>query len=102
MRIATGNPHYSLCAFNLAGTQATGTYINGLVATAYNSFDPTDVGFPGSVGFTVRVRNIVTERNTFTANTALCHNLAPPTRHRQYRQSNDIFLVNVTIIAYTF
>ena len=69
-----------LRALNLAGTQATGANINGLVRAVYNCLYSADVGLPGSVALTVGVRNGVTEHNALTTNTALCHGKLPPNR----------------------
>ena len=52
------------------GAQATGTYVDGLAA--FQS-DFANVGFPGSVGFTVGMGYVLTEHNALTADTALCH-----------------------------
>ena len=62
-----------LCAVNLARTKATGAYRNGLGCTVNYSLYLADIGLPSSVGLSVRVRNIVTENNTFSTNIALCH-----------------------------
>ena len=62
-----------LCAFDLSGTQAARTYVYGLIRTVYYCLYPTDVGLPGSVGFTVGVGNGMTEYYTLAANFALCH-----------------------------
>lgn len=60
-------------ALDLAGTKATGANVNGRVRAVDNCLDLTDVGLPGSVGFAVRVRDVVTEGNAFAANAAFCH-----------------------------
>ena len=41
--------------------------------TVDDSLYLTDVGLPSSVSFTVGVRNVVSERNALTADTALSH-----------------------------
>lgn len=58
---------------NFVRTQATGANIDRLVRAADNCLYTTDIGLPGSVGLSVRVRNIVTEGNTLAADLALCH-----------------------------
>ena len=58
---------------NLVGTETTRTNINGFRSTVYHGFDSSDIGLPCSVGFSVGVGHIVTEHNTFSANTAFCH-----------------------------
>lgn len=60
-------------ALNLAGTQATGTNINGLVRSVDDSLHTTNVGLPSSVRLTVGVGNVMTECNSLTAYRALCH-----------------------------
>ena len=52
------------------GAQATGTNVDCFAAF---QFDFANIGFPGSVGFTVRVRNVLTENNAFAADTTFCH-----------------------------
>jgi hypothetical protein len=59
----------------LHGAQATGTNVDCFVA--FQSYF-ANIGLPGSVGFAVRVRNVLTENNAFTTDTALCHPLTPP------------------------
>ncbi len=66
-------PLTELSAVNLAGTKATRANSNGLRSTVNDCLYLTDIGLPGSVGLTVRVRNVLTENNTFSTNTALCH-----------------------------
>ena len=58
---------------NFVRTQAMGANIDRLVRAADNCLYTTDIGLPGSVGLSVRVRNIVTEGNTLAADLALCH-----------------------------
>ena len=62
-----------LSSCNLAGTKATRTYSNCLGCTLNYCLYLTDVGLPCSVCLTVGVRNVLTENNTLTTNTALCH-----------------------------
>ncbi len=66
-------PINSDCSCNLVGTETTRTNINGFRSTVYHGFDSSDIGLPCSVGFSVGVGHIVTEHNTFSANTAFCH-----------------------------
>ena len=63
----------NLCAGYVAGTQAAGANAYSHVGTVNHSLNLTDVGLPGSVGLPVGVRNVVSECNTLTANTALSH-----------------------------
>ena len=62
-----------LGTLNLTGTKATRANVNGSVATINYCLNPTDVGFPGSVGLAVRVRHVVSERNALATNTAFSH-----------------------------
>jgi len=50
--------------------QATRTNIDCFAAF---QFDLANIGLPGSVGFTVRVGNILTKHNAFAADTTFCH-----------------------------
>ena len=43
------------------------------MSTVNNCLNLTDVGLPGSVGLTVRVRHVVSEGYALTADTALSH-----------------------------
>ena len=60
-------------ALDLAGTETTGTNVNGLVGTVNNCRHLSDVGLPGSVGLAVRVGNVMTEGHALAADTALSH-----------------------------
>ena len=62
-----------LCAGNLARAQATGANRHGGGGPVNNCLHLADVGLPRTVGFTVGVRNVLTEHNALTAYTALCH-----------------------------
>ena len=62
-----------LCPFNLARTETAGAYINRLVGSVHDRFDPADVGLPTSVGLAVRVGYSIAENNTLSAYAALCH-----------------------------
>ena len=64
---------FALSALNLTGAKATRADVDSLVRSVNNSLYPTDVRLPSSVSFTVRVRNVVTERNALAADTALSH-----------------------------
>ena len=67
-----------LSAVNLTRTKATRANCNGLRCTVNNCFYLTNVRLPSSVCLTVRVRNILSENNAFSTNTALCHDNLPP------------------------
>ena len=60
-------------SFNLAGAEATRAYVDGLVGSSNNSLYAADVGLPGTVGFAVGVRNVVSEDDSFSAQAAFCH-----------------------------
>ena len=62
-----------LSALDLSGTKATGANVNGAISTVNYCLNLADVGLPGSVGLTVRVRNVVSECNALTANATLSH-----------------------------
>lgn len=70
---AAAGIHPSDRSGDFVGTETTGTNRNGLRRTVYHGLDSSDIGLPGSVGFSVGVGHIVTEHNAFTANTAFCH-----------------------------
>jgi len=63
----------SVRSFYLTGTKATGANIHRLGRTADNSLYSSDVRLEHSVFLTVRVRYRVTECDTLSAYTALCH-----------------------------
>ena len=63
----------TLYALDLSGTKATGANCNSSVTTVYNRLNLTDVGLPGSVCLTVRVRHVVSENYALTANATLSH-----------------------------
>jgi hypothetical protein len=52
------------------GAQATGANVDGFAA--FQS-DFANVGLPSSIGFTMGVRNVLTEHHALAADTALCH-----------------------------
>ena len=54
----------------LHGAQATGTNVDRFAA--FQS-DFTDIGLPASVGLPMRVRDVLTEHNALSADTAFCH-----------------------------
>jgi hypothetical protein len=72
----------SLSSFDLAGAETTRANRYGLVCSVNNGANLSDVCFPGSACFTVGVRNIVSERNTFTAAHTFCHILHLPRKFR--------------------
>ena len=69
---------YRLRALDFAGTQATGADVYGLGATLNDCFYAANIRLPGSVGLTVRVRNVMTEHNSLSAKVTFCHELTPP------------------------
>ena len=52
------------------GAQATGANVDGFAA--FQS-DFANVGLPSSIGFTMGVRNVLTEHHALATDTALCH-----------------------------
>lgn len=65
-------------SLNLAGAQATGANVNGLMSAVNDSLYLSDVGLPGSVGLSVRVRNLETENHGLITEITLCHFKLPP------------------------
>ena len=63
----------ALCTLDLSRTKATRANVNRLIATVNYGLYLTDVRLPGSVGLTVRVRNVVSESDALTANAAFSH-----------------------------
>ena len=63
-----------------AGTQAAGAGVDTAGSTVYNCLYTSDIGLPGTVRTTMRVRNLDTESNALTTNFAFCHLSAPPYR----------------------
>ena len=59
-------------AFNLIGTEASCTDVDMAGRTIDDCFHALHVGRPGSVGTSVRVRDLDAERNTLAAKIALC------------------------------
>ena len=53
--------------------QATRANSDGLVSAVHNCLNLANVGLPGAVGLTVRVRNILSVHNTLSTDTAFCH-----------------------------
>ena len=62
----------------LARTQTTRADRDGFMGSVHNGADLSDVGLPGPAGLSVRVGNVVAERDALAANRALCHVYAPP------------------------
>ena len=58
---------------HFAGTQATGAGVHALGSAVDNRLHPLDVGLPGTVGATVRVRNLNAEGNVLAAEITFCH-----------------------------
>ena len=65
-------------AGDLSGTQAAGAGVHTLGGTVNDRLDTADVGLPGTVGPSVRVRHTNTESHALAADIALCHCSAPP------------------------
>ena len=69
-----GHKRRSLRSGYFAVSQATRANGNGLGGTVNDRLYLADVGLPGSVGFTVRVGNCLSENNALSANATFCHN----------------------------
>jgi hypothetical protein len=64
----------SLCALCLfESAEATGANGYGLRGTVFYYLYLANIGLPTSVCLAVGVRNVMSENNAFSANTALCH-----------------------------
>ena len=59
----------------LAGTEAPSTYVDMAGSTFDQSLYTTYIRLPGSIGTTMRVRDLNAERNALIAELALCHPL---------------------------
>ena len=66
-----------LCKLDSAGyftrTQATGAGVDVARSTIYNCLHTSYIWFPGSVGSSMRVGNLNTESNAFSADIAFSH-----------------------------
>ena len=62
-------------AGNFTGTQAPGTNIHMARRTIDQSLHALDVGLPGTIGTTVRMRHLNTKSHALVAKLALCHPL---------------------------
>ena len=60
-------------AGNIAAAHATGANVDMLRCPVHYGLDAFYVGLPCTVGTSVRVTHLDTERNTLTANFTLCH-----------------------------
>ena len=58
---------------HLAGTKAAGAGVNALGGTVDDRLHSLHIGFPGSVGTSVRMGNLDAECNIFAAVITLCH-----------------------------
>ena len=65
---------------NLVGTEASGTGVHMARSTVNNCLDPLHIGLPGTVGTSVRVRNLNTKGHTLATIITLSHSFAPPNR----------------------
>ena len=63
------------CPLNLVGAEASGTSVHMARSTVDNSLNALDVGLPGSVGTSVRVRNLNTEGHALATKITLSHSL---------------------------
>ena len=63
------------CALNLVRAEASCADVNMARSTVNDRLDTLDVGLPCTVGSSVRMGDLNTERNALAANIALCHQL---------------------------
>ena len=64
--------------FNLVGTEASGTSVHMARSTVDNGLDPLYIGLPGTVGTSVRVRDLNTEGHALATKITLRHSLHLP------------------------
>ena len=88
-------------SFNLAGAEATRAYVDGLVGSFNNRLYATDVRLPGTVGFAVGVRNVVSEDDSFSAQAAFCHFDTSHCTKVQLIEKFDCFIVCLSFDART-
>ena len=62
-----------VCAGNLARTQTSGANMHRGVSSVNNGSYLTNIGLPHSVGFTMGVRDVLSENNALSADITLCH-----------------------------
>ena len=60
---------------NLVGTEASGTGVHMARSSVDNSLDPLNIGLPGTVGTSVRVRDLNTEGHALATKITLSHSL---------------------------
>ena len=63
------------CPLNLVGAEASGTSVHMARSTVNNSLDALYIGFPGSVGTSVGVRDLNTKGNALATIITLSHSL---------------------------
>lgn len=63
---------------DLSGTQATGAGVHSLGRAVDDRLHTTDIGLPGTVRPSVRVRHANAEGHALAAKIAFCHGSAPP------------------------
>ena len=62
-------------AGNLAGAEAAGAHMNVCRGAIHDRLHALDVGLPGTIGTTVRMRHLNTKSHALVAKLALCHPL---------------------------
>jgi hypothetical protein len=70
-------------AGNFTRTQATGAGVHSAGFAVDQRLNPLYVGFPGTVGTTMRMGYLDTKLNFFIAEIAFCHMSAPPLSNRK-------------------
>ena len=65
-------------AFNLVGTEASGTSVHMARGTIHNGLNPLYIGLPGSIGTSVGVGDLNTKSNALATIITLRHLAAPP------------------------
>ncbi len=67
-----------VCAGYFSRTQTSGANMHCGVSSVDNGSYLAHIGLPHSVGFTVGVRDVLSEDNALSANITLCHSKTPP------------------------
>ena len=85
-----GSPFWTIkdldCTSHLIRTQTTGAGINVARRSVNDCLYTLYIWFPASVGTLMRVGNLNSEGDTFSADVAFCHRSAPPFMHIKSQQ----------------
>ena len=67
-------------ALDLIGAEASGTSVHMAGSSIHDSLNALDVGLPCTIGTSVGMGDLDTERDTLTTKITLSHFIAPPIR----------------------